>query len=189
MLPRLASADPVTQLGGLAVTQGERWQCGQALGPSSLGGSTLLYPLGATKISYHYANVYLEILVWIKFGSWAQNRHCKNIGGYKFGSSVWNCHTLFYMRVVADFGLAVTKMDCLTTKFSSYTVCYSCLVIAGQPFLDFFAGGAVAWPVADWLELVGELSRIHLMDASSIPGWEATSCLSSSKKSLGGCSL
>ena len=45
MLPRLASEDPLTQLGGLAVTHRERWQCGQALGSSSLGGSTLSYPL------------------------------------------------------------------------------------------------------------------------------------------------
>ena len=56
MFPRLASEDPLTQLGGLAITQGERWQCGQALGPSSLGGSTLSYPL-ELQICYHYANV------------------------------------------------------------------------------------------------------------------------------------
>ncbi len=54
MLPRPASAEPLTQLGGLAVTQGARWHCGQVLGPSSFGGSALLYPLGAIKIRCHY---------------------------------------------------------------------------------------------------------------------------------------
>ena len=80
---------------------------------------------------------------------------------------------------MVGFSLAVAKMDCQTTKFSSYILRFLCLVIAGQPFLDIFTGGAVAWPVAwlvawlvaDWLEeLVGELSRIYLMDASFIPG-------------------
>ena len=53
MFPRLASAEPIIQLGGLAVTHGARWQCGQAFGPSSCGGS-VSYPLGATQVSYHW---------------------------------------------------------------------------------------------------------------------------------------
>ena len=27
----------------------------------------------------------------IKFGGWIPNRYC-NIGGFKFGSLVWDCH-------------------------------------------------------------------------------------------------
>ena len=41
--------------------------------------------------------VYPEILAGIKFGGWALNRHCKNIGGFKFGSSVRDRHT-YYMQ-------------------------------------------------------------------------------------------
>ena len=33
-------------------------------------------------IKYHIAG----ILAGVKFGSWAQNRHCKDIGGFKFGN-------------------------------------------------------------------------------------------------------
>ena len=65
ILPRLASAEPLTQLGGLAVTQGARWQHGQALGPSSSGGSKLSYPLGATKISFTIVICYMYVyVVW-----------------------------------------------------------------------------------------------------------------------------
>ena len=56
MSPRLAAAEPLDQLGDLAITWGGQgsWQHGQVLGPSSSGRSTLLYPLSATKISYQY---------------------------------------------------------------------------------------------------------------------------------------
>ena len=51
--------------------------------------------------------------------------------------------------------------------------------------------GAVTWPVAEELEELvhWQLSRIHVVDESSIPGWEATKTLNPSKKSFGGCSL
>ena len=41
--------------------------------------------------------VYPEILAGIKFGDWAPNCHCKNIGGFKFGSSVRDRHTYDYI--------------------------------------------------------------------------------------------
>ena len=40
----------------------------------------------------HYSEVQLEILEEIKFGGWAQNHHCKNFGGFNFGSLVRNHH-------------------------------------------------------------------------------------------------
>ena len=69
MLLRLAAAESLNQLGGLAVIQGERWQCGQALGPSSSGGATLLYPLSSTKISYQ--------CIAGNIGKLGPNSHCK----------------------------------------------------------------------------------------------------------------
>ena len=51
-----------------------------------------------------------EILVGIKFGSWALNRHCKNIGGFKFGGSVRDCHMyICKYEVLADFNLVVAS--------------------------------------------------------------------------------
>ena len=57
----------------------------------------------------------------IKFGSWAPNRHCKNTGGFKFGSSVRDCHTyiIYKYEILVDFNLAVTKIDHQTAKFNS----------------------------------------------------------------------
>ena len=38
----------------------------------------------------------LEILAGIKFGGWAQNHYCKNIGGFKFGGLVQDRHMYIY---------------------------------------------------------------------------------------------
>ena len=46
----------------------------------------------------------------IKFGVWALNRHCKNIGGFKFGGSVRDRHTyICKYEVLMDFNLAVAS--------------------------------------------------------------------------------
>ena len=55
-----------------------------------------------------YDTVQPEILAGIKFGSWALNRHCKNIGGFKFGSSVRDHHTYTCRyETLAELNLAV----------------------------------------------------------------------------------
>ena len=46
----------------------------------------------------------------IKFGSWALNRDCKNIGRFKFGGSVRDCHTyICRYEMLVDFNLAVAR--------------------------------------------------------------------------------
>ena len=46
----------------------------------------------------------------IKFGSWALNRHRKNIGGFKFGGSVRDRQTyICKYEILADFNLAVAS--------------------------------------------------------------------------------
>ena len=52
----------------------------------------------------------------IKFGGWVPNCHCKHIGGFKFGGSVY---VYMYMRVrnLADFNLAVVQAVRQTAKF------------------------------------------------------------------------
>ena len=56
----------------------------------------------------------------IKFGGWALNRHCKNIGRFKFGGSVRDHHTYIYKyEILADFNLAGCKLDHQTAKFNS----------------------------------------------------------------------
>ena len=46
----------------------------------------------------------------IKFGGWALNRDCKNIGRFKFGGSVRDCHTyICRYEILADFNLAVAR--------------------------------------------------------------------------------
>ena len=55
-----------------------------------------------------------EILAGNKFGGWALNRHCRNIGGFKFGGSVRDLHTYNYMV------LGGRKLDRQTAKFSGY---------------------------------------------------------------------
>ena len=91
LFPRLGAEEPLTQLGGLSITQGDKWQCGQAFGPSSTGGS---YPLGSIKISYHYANILVgmtnttKVLADINLAVQYWNAihvQCHNIGGYKDG--------------------------------------------------------------------------------------------------------
>ena len=50
----------------------------------------------------------------------SQNGHYKNIGRFKFGSSVRDCH--MYIRryeILTDFNLAVVKVDHQTAKFNS----------------------------------------------------------------------
>ena len=42
--------------------------------------------------------VYPEILAGIKFGGWAPNRHCKNIGGFKFGAEFGKGSPYAYMQ-------------------------------------------------------------------------------------------
>ena len=51
-----------------------------------------------------------EILVGIKFGGWALNRHYKNIGRFKFGGSVRDRHMyICKYEVLADFNLVVAS--------------------------------------------------------------------------------
>ena len=51
-----------------------------------------------------------NILAGIKFGGWALNRHCKGIGGFKFGSLVRDCHTyICKYEILVDFNLAVAS--------------------------------------------------------------------------------
>ena len=58
-----------------------------------------------------------EILVGIKFGGWALNHHFKNIGGFKFGGSVRDCHTyICKYEILSDFNLAGSKLDRQTAK-------------------------------------------------------------------------
>ena len=57
----------------------------------------------------------------IKFGSWAPNHHCENVGGFKFGDSVQDCHTYNIIckhKILAAFNLAVAKTDHQTAKFN-----------------------------------------------------------------------
>ena len=73
-----------------------------------------------------------KILVGIKFGGWAPNCHCKNIGGFLFGGSVRDQHMYIYKyETLGDFNLAVVKIDCQTTKFSRL---YSSVLL--QPWLN-----------------------------------------------------
>ena len=54
--------------------------------------------------------VQLEILVGIKFGSWALNRHYTNIGAFKFGSSVRDCHMyICKYEILVNFYLVVAR--------------------------------------------------------------------------------
>ena len=63
--------------------------------------------------------VKLEILAGIKLGGWALNHHCKNIGGFKFGGSVRDCHTyICKYEVLAGFNFGGRKLDCQTAKFN-----------------------------------------------------------------------
>ena len=48
------------------------------------------------------------MLAGIKFGGWAPNCHCKNIGGFKFGGLVWDRHMY---EILVYFNLAVAKVD------------------------------------------------------------------------------
>ena len=62
-------------------------------------------------------------MVGIKFGGWAPDRHCKNIDGFKFGSSVRDRHTYtIFIRIVAvatiNFSLAWVR---LLIEGSSYS--------------------------------------------------------------------
>ena len=62
-----------------------------------------------------------RILVGIKFGGLAQNRYCKNIGGFKFGSSVRDHHTYTSMRLgnFGGFQFGGWNIDRQTAKFNS----------------------------------------------------------------------
>ena len=49
-------------------------------------------------------------MVEIKFGSWAPNHHCKNIGRFKFGGLVRDRHMyIFKYEILADFSLVVAR--------------------------------------------------------------------------------
>ena len=57
------------------------------------------------------------MLVGIKFGGWAPNRHCKNIGGFNFGGSVRDCHMyICKYELLVDFNF---KVDRQPAKFNS----------------------------------------------------------------------
>ena len=44
----------------------------------------------------------------IKFGGCAQNHHCKNISGFKFGGLIWDPHMyICELEILADFNLAI----------------------------------------------------------------------------------
>ena len=43
--------------------------------------------------------VWLEMLVGIKSGGWAQNCYCNLIGRYKFDGLVWDRHTYMYVKM------------------------------------------------------------------------------------------
>ena len=46
----------------------------------------------------------------IKFGDWTLNRHCKNIGGFKFGGSLRDHHMyICKYEILVDFNLAVNS--------------------------------------------------------------------------------
>ena len=64
--------------------------------------------------------VYPEILAGIKFGGWAPNRHCKNIGSFKFGGSVRDSHTYDYIckySGVLEGGYEIINLPC---EFCAY---------------------------------------------------------------------
>ena len=86
--------------------------------------STTVTRSAYTQSDINYSTVWMEILAGIKFGGWPLNCHCKNIGGFKFGGSVRDRHMyICKYEILADFNLAVAKVDRQTAKFSSYTVC------------------------------------------------------------------
>ena len=50
----------------------------------------------------------------------AQIAIAKNIGGFKFGSSVWDCHNIIYIckyEILADFNLAVARQTAKPPNF------------------------------------------------------------------------
>ena len=164
ILPRLASAEPLTQLGGLAVTQGARWQCGQAFGPSRSGGSVLSYPLGATKISCHYSNIICSAVynLWFCTG--------QPFLDFLAGGAVASLEAGDWLEEVATAScpLGATK---IRYHYMVTIMLYVLWLYIGQPFLDFLAGGAVAsLEAGDWLEEVpaaGELSGINCTGCAS----------------------
>ena len=61
-----------------------------------------------------------KILAGIKFGSWALNRHCKSIGGFKiwqFGKGSQYVCSWKYEIILVDSYLAVSNFDRQTAKF------------------------------------------------------------------------
>ena len=61
-------------------------------------------------VHFVYIAVEPEIMAGIKFGGWALNRQCKNIGGFKFGGSVRDRHThICKYEILAEFNLAVAS--------------------------------------------------------------------------------
>ena len=54
----------------------------------------------------------------IKFGGWAPNHHCKNIGRFEFGSSVRDRHTyICKYEILVDFNLAVARQTAKLPNF------------------------------------------------------------------------
>ena len=48
----------------------------------------------------------------IKFGRWAANQHCKNIGRFKFGGFVRDHHTyICKYEILVGINLAIVKVD------------------------------------------------------------------------------
>ena len=65
----------------------------------------------------------------IKLGGLLPNGHCKNIGGWRFGTVQYCMVALIHTEeILVDFNLAVVKWDRQTAKFSGYTV-YSMLTL------------------------------------------------------------
>ena len=69
------------------------------------------------------------MLAGIKFGGWVPNGHCKDIGGFKFGDSVRDCHSIYASKKFWQiFNLAVAQADCQTAKFLILTMIHQGLI-------------------------------------------------------------
>ena len=65
--------------------------------------------------SWRINTIQPEILVEIKFGGWAQNHHCKNICGFKFGSSVRDRH-MYNIAIKNYWQILIWQLQRQTTK-------------------------------------------------------------------------